>query len=180
MGAEPRGELVRYDPRSDTQAPWLAGISADGVSFSRDGEWVAYTSYAEDTLWRSRADGTGRLQLTTPPMHVSLPRWSPDGRWIAFHARMPGRPIQIYVVPAGGGAPELLHAAENHQLDPNWSADGSSLVFERAPWEQRGGGRATEIDFIDVKTRNISVLPGSTGLVSPRWSPDGRYIAAMP
>ncbi|MGA7234077.1 MAG: winged helix-turn-helix domain-containing protein [Bryobacteraceae bacterium] len=180
MGAEPRGELVRYDPRSDTRAPWLAGISANGVSYSRDGEWVAYTSYPEAKLWRSRADGTERLQLTPPQMHVSLPRWSPDGRWIAFYARMPGRPVQIYLVPAAGGPTELLHAASNQQIDPSWSADGNSLVFERAPWEQRGGGRATEIDLIDVKTRNISVLPGSEGLVSPRWSPDGRFIAAMP
>jgi Tol biopolymer transport system component len=83
-------------------------------------------------------------------------------------------------VAANGGAPQLLTAEENHEIDPGWSPDGSRLVFEQAPWEERGANRATGIALIDLKTRQVTTLPGSEHLVSPRWSPDGKYIAAMP
>ena len=69
-----RGELVRYDMKSHQFVPFLSGISAISPTFSKDGQWVAYTSYPDHTLWRSRSDGTERRQLTYPPMEVaSLP-----------------------------------------------------------------------------------------------------------
>jgi Tol biopolymer transport system component/DNA-binding winged helix-turn-helix (wHTH) protein len=180
MGVEKRGELVRYDLKSKALLPWLAGISVTGVSVSRSGEWVAYTSYPDHVLWRSKVDGTQRLQLSNMPMEAYLPRWSPDESQIAFYARLPGKPYQVYVVPVGGGVLQPLKPAGEHQIDPNWSPDGTSLVFEREAWQQRGSHRPTALAVIHLKTGEISDLPGSTGLSSPRWSPDGRYIAAMP
>jgi hypothetical protein len=68
---------VRYDPKSKQFAPFLAGISAGELDFSRDGKWITYVSYPEQALWRSRVDGSDRLQLTYPPVLASLPHWSP-------------------------------------------------------------------------------------------------------
>ena len=82
-GTQQRAELVRRDPESGRLAPFLSGISAIGVAFSRDGEWVAYVSYPGWVLWRSRVDGSERLQLTSRPMSAVVPRWSPDGSRIA-------------------------------------------------------------------------------------------------
>ena len=79
-----RGELVRYESRSRQFAPFLSGISAGELDFSRDGKWVAYVSYPERTLWRSRIDGSEGLQLTYAPVVAFLPRWSPDGTQIAY------------------------------------------------------------------------------------------------
>src|SRR6202040_4081793 len=79
-----RGELVRYDAKSKAVEPFLSGISAQDVAFSKDGQWVAYVSYPEGTLWRSKADGSDRLQLSFPPLYAMLPRWSPDGKNIVF------------------------------------------------------------------------------------------------
>jgi len=175
QGWQPRGELVRYDAQSGQFAPFLAGISAMGLDFSRDGEWVAYNHYADGTMWRSKVDGTQKLQLAFPPMQAYLPRWSPDGKQIVFFGHPPGEPWQIYVVPAAGGAPELIYRSETNLADPNWSPDGKSLVF---------GGNSTSnqqsaVYVLDMKTRNASKLPGSDGLYSPRWSPNGRYVAAI-
>ena len=55
-----RGELLRYDSASRQGGPYLSGISAMGVNFSRDGKWLTYVAYPEGTLWRSRADGSAR------------------------------------------------------------------------------------------------------------------------
>jgi len=52
------------------------------LSFSKDGQWVAYASYPDGTLWRSRTDGSERLQLSVPPMAALSPQWSPDGNFI--------------------------------------------------------------------------------------------------
>ena len=62
VGSQPRGELARFDRQTKQFAPYLAGISAEDVSFSRDGGWVAYVAFPEGTLWRSNLAGTERVQ----------------------------------------------------------------------------------------------------------------------
>jgi eukaryotic-like serine/threonine-protein kinase len=175
-GWQPRGEVVRYDAKTGQLAPYLSGISAMGLDFSRDGQWVAYNDGTDGSLWRSKMDGTQKLQLVIPPMLAYLPRWSPDSKQIAFFGHPPGEPWQIYVVPAAGGAPELLYRSSINLADPNWSPDGKSLAFGENSLNNQGSA----VYILDVKTRKASKLPGSDGLYSPRWSPDGRYIAAIP
>jgi eukaryotic-like serine/threonine-protein kinase len=175
QGWRPRGELVRYDVKSGQLSPYLSGISAMGLDFSRDGEWVAYNDGSDGTMWRSKIDGTQKLQLVFPPMIAYLPRWSPDGKHIAFFGHPPAEPWQIYVLPAEGGTPELIYRSDINLADPNWSPDGKSLVFGENSLNNQGSA----VYVLDLKTRNARKLPGSDGLYSPRWSPDGRSIAAI-
>ncbi len=175
VGSRPRGELVRYEANSDKLVPFLSGISAEQVSFSKDGQWVAYVTFPEGTLWRSKIDGTQRLQLSNPPLYVSMPRWSPDGKQIAFFSVTSGEPSKIYVVSPDGGSPqELLPNDAQPQADPSYPPDGSSLVFA-GPYTSATAG----IQILNLATHQISTLPGSENLFSPRWSPDGKYIAAI-
>ena len=174
IGLLPRAEVVRYDSHTREFVPYLAGISAEGLAFSRDGEWVTYTSYPEGTLWRSRVDGRDRLQLTFSPMRALLPRWSPDGKEIVFMAASPGKPWNIYLVATEGGTPQHVLPDQRIQMDPNWSQDGTSLVFGTSY-----GVAEAPIYTIDLKSKRVATLPGSVGLFAPRWSPDGRYIVAV-
>jgi hypothetical protein len=57
-GVIERGELVRYDARSSRLQPWLGGISAEFVTFSSDGQFVAYVTFPEGILWRANRDGS--------------------------------------------------------------------------------------------------------------------------
>ena len=173
IGEQRRGELVRFESKSGQFVSYLGGISAHDVDVSRDGEWVVYVSYPERVLWRSRVDGSQRLQLTSLPMQAVLPRWSPDGKRIAFSALVPGEPDKIYMVAAEGGRPEQLTAENHYETDPNWSPDQNSLVFGGKPWLEDSA-----IHIFDFKTRQVSTLPGSEGLFSPHWSPGGRYVLA--
>src|SRR5262249_27343039 len=144
------------------------------VNFSKDGEWITYASYPDGNLWRSRVDGGQRLQLSFPPMQIYGPRWSPDGKRIAFTAALPGKPYKIHLVSADGAAPQQLMTEERAERDPVWSPDGGKLAF------CIGENAATDtINLLDLRTRQVSLLPGSEGKFSPRWSPDGRYMAAL-
>jgi hypothetical protein len=58
---------MRFDVKSDRREPFFGGISAEFLDFSKDGQWVAYVTYPEGNLWRSKLDGSERLQLTYPP-----------------------------------------------------------------------------------------------------------------
>jgi Tol biopolymer transport system component len=179
VGVQRHGELVRYDPRSQQFLPYLSGISAEHLDFSRDGQWVTYVAYPEATLWRSKVDGTERFQLTSSPLQASEPVWSPDGRWIAFMGTEPRKPWKLYLVSADGGVPQRLMPGERMEANPGWSPDGTRLVFGRIPWLEGGTAGVATIQVLDLKTKRVSTLPGSEGLMSPRWSSDGRYIAAM-
>lgn len=163
-----RRELVRYDVGRKLFAPYLGGIPARHLSFSRDGQWVAYKSEVDNTLWRSRVDSTQALQLTFPPLEVLHSTWSPDGKKIAF-----GGGGDICIVPFEGGNPERLVKGSQ----PNWSPDGKSILFTR--WSiPAAGGRRPAIYRFDLTTRETAVVPGSDDFEGPQWSPDGRYAAA--
>jgi len=177
FGVQQRGELVRYEAKSRQFEPFISAIGAEQLDFSKDGLWVAYVLYPEGSLWRSRLDGSERLQLTFPPAKALTPRWSPDGKRIAFSIVMLGQPQRIYSISADGGAPEQLTTGET-ELDPNWSRDGESLVFGHEPSYEAKASSLT-IKVLNLKTRQVSILPGSQGLSRPGISPDGRHISAL-
>ena len=177
IGVQQRGELVRYDAKARQFHSFLSGIWAEQLNFSRDGRLVAYVLYPDGSLWRSNIDGSERLQLTFPPVQAASPRWSPDGKRIVFSTRTPGNPFKIYSVAGDGGPLEQLTSGESSDSDPCWSVDGNSLVFGQSTASEATAVAA--IRTLNLSTRQVSVLPGSGGLLRPVWSPDGRHIAAL-
>ena len=74
-----------------------------------------------------------------------------------------------------GGSPEELLPEKVGEIDASWSPDGTQLAFGRISSLNTG---IIDIQLVDMKTRAASTFPGSSGLFSPRWSPDGRYLTA--
>jgi len=105
-----------------------------------------------------------------------MPRWSPDDTRIAFIAWQPGKHSSIYLVSAEGGASRELVSEEQDESDPVWAPDGKTLAFGREPWTQLSN---IDIRIIDVATRELRTVPNSEALCRPRWSPNGRYLAAV-
>jgi Tol biopolymer transport system component len=179
VGAQPRGELIRYDTESGF-VPYLGGTSISDLAFSADAQWVAYVSVPEHQLWKSKVDGSQRRQLTFESMEAGLPRWSPDGTQIAFMGKTLKSGWRAYVISAGDtGLRELIPGAQAG-YDPGWSPDGKSIVLtlnEAGSPSSLPDGPG--IAILDLPSGKLSLLPGAKQMFSPRWSPDGRYIAAI-
>jgi Tol biopolymer transport system component len=179
LGLETQSILQRYDAGRREFVP-LPGFLAEAnrIEYSRDRQWVTWTD-AQGRQFRAKADGSESIQVTPDSLQVFLGHWSPDAKKIALMAREPGKAWQIYTVAADGGAPEKLLRESRNAADPSWSADGEQIAFGRVTdmMGKEDGPRAIQI--LDLRTRALSTVPGSEGWFSPRWSPDGRYIAAI-
>ena len=172
-----RGELDRYDAQSSRLQPYLGGISAEFVTFSPDGEYVAYVTFPEGILWRANRDGSHPVQLTDPSLYPLNPRWSPDGSQILFCSSRGSEHVRAYVVSSQGGTPQAILPEDSEgQSDPSWSADGHKIVFSTL---EAIGNFNSVLRVLDLDSHQITTLPGSEAMWSPRWSPNGRFIAGL-
>jgi Tol biopolymer transport system component/DNA-binding winged helix-turn-helix (wHTH) protein len=177
-------QMEEYDTHSRQFRPFLSNISCGYADFSKDGQRIAYVTGEKEItgdrcLWVSQIDGSHKVQITKPPLVAQLPRWSPDGKWIAFMGEDPGQPWRVRVVSAEGGSYSPLTAVSNAEGAPTWSLDGSQIAFGgmTQPADRTTGQLV--IHIFNRKTGELSKVPGSEGLWTARWSPDGRYIAAL-
>jgi len=178
LGVARGGEMVRYDARLREFVPYLGGLSATWLSFSRDGRWMAYSSFPDNALWRARADGSDRQPLTAP-MGVQESSWSPDGARIAFRTEAGSETPRLYIVARDGGPLQALPLPSPSVGMPTWSPDGRQLLTSDVPGTFAVPDGTERVRLYDVATSRWSVVPGSEGLWRARWSPDGRYIAAL-
>lgn len=178
VGDEPRTELLRYDPRTHRFDSYLRGISATTFDISPDRNWIAYVSYPDMNLWRSRPDGSDKIQLTFPPVRAYGPTWSPDGSTIGFTDMRFDHPRRVGYVSASGGVAQYIPAttSSEFQEDPTWMPDGKSIVFAKSNGPEPG---SHAIYRLDPKSHAESLITDSQGLSSPRVSPDGRFISAF-
>jgi Tol biopolymer transport system component len=173
VGMKRRGELVRYDMSSKQFTPFLSSVSAISPSFSLDGQWVAYLSYPDLALWRSRTDGTERLQLTYPPTEVLYSCISPDGKKVAFAVHE-----ELHVIDMDGTSQLEITKEKINTPVPAWSPDGRSLVFEGDIEEHRNSERfRKQLKTIDLQSGARSVVASSQGLGNAFWINSATIIA---
>ena len=119
------------------------------------------------------------MQLTSKPLEVFMMHWSPDDKHLLLMARKPEGRWAIYMINADGSDLHIVDPENRSQADPDWSPDGKSIVFGRLPDLMSEASMPKAIYLYNISTHKVQKLPGSNGLFSPRWSSDGRYIAAL-
>ncbi|MCY3723535.1 MAG: DPP IV N-terminal domain-containing protein [Candidatus Poribacteria bacterium] len=129
-------------------------------------------------IYVSNDDGSRRRRLThsTQATH-RYPRWSPDGKRIAFTRYLDKTKSQttaeVFVMNADGTDPQRLTYNNVLDTDPSWSPDGQHIAFSSTRSE------SWEVFAIEVATRTvrqITGIEGETDSAAPDWSPDGTQI----
>jgi len=178
IGSHNEYQLLRIDPKTSEKTAMLAESGATDMDFSLDGQWVVYAARENGTLWKSRIDGSNRVQLTAGGSGAFAPHWSPDQKQILFTGFLLDKQPRLYVVAASGGAPKSVLPSNNKwsSVSGDWRTDGRQIVLDVQDTES---GKEANIRILDLESNRLTELAGSEGLLEPRWSADGRYIAAL-
>ncbi len=89
---------------------------------------------------------------------------------------MPGHPWRDYILRVSDGALRGASKRSDNQGAPTWSPHGKYLLYGNVMCQET---QSCAIHRIDVATGKAETIPGSSGLMTARWSPNGKYIAAL-
>jgi Tol biopolymer transport system component/DNA-binding winged helix-turn-helix (wHTH) protein len=143
----------------------------DSAQPSPDGTRLALQSdrYGKPgQIWLNSTDGDHPVQLTNIGRHSGTPRWSPDGRWIAFDARVEDH-AHIYVVDAEGRNLHPITHGDTDNVVPSWSRDGRFIYFASP---RTGSRQIWKHSLEDESERQLTEHGG----FDPFESYDGRTI----
>jgi serine/threonine protein kinase len=184
---------TRQPTTTATESPTATAEATEAVALLGGGRRLAFVSDREDgrtlQIWTMLPDGTDPVQLTFGPGNKQDPSWSPDGERLLFVA--PGGTDEfgndlgadIWLINKDGTGIKNISHTQGEDIQPEWSPDGSSIVFT--------SNRINELNQVftmptacfdqaenacwQVDARNLS--RGFAVESSPAWSPDGGTIA---
>ncbi len=171
--------LLAFNADKKTFEAAHGGIAGTWVARSPDQRSIAYISYPDKQLWRANADGSLPRPLVKAGLELDGSMWSPDGQWISFIGRLQGQQRKIFLIrPDRFDKPDPITDKDVVQGIPSWSADSKQFCYGDVP--PFGQPRGDEVlHLYDVTTKQTTTVPGSEGLYTCRWSPDGRFLAAL-
>src|SRR5712672_3550872 len=152
-------------PEGPTKLLRFADISKDKVVFA----------YAGD-LWISSRDGGSARRLTSHVGDELYPKFSPDGKWIAFTGEYDGNP-DVYVISAEGGEPKRLTFHPGNDIVLGWTPDGKDILF-RSDRFSAPPGRYTKLFLVSPQGGPAKPLQVPRASLTS-FSPDGTKIAYL-
>src|SRR6185436_9691936 len=189
--------------------------SVSDPRISPDGAWVAYSvttldrkeDSSDTDLYMVAASGGAPIRLTTSKKPENTPRWSPDGRYLAFLSARDGKKPQVFLLDRRGGDAQAITDYKTGASAIAWSPDSSKLallvsepdsndpdgteekdkkpkphVITRLQFMRDGDGYLNDvkrhIHVSDIATKADLQLPSDRyDDGAPAWAPDGSLIA---
>ncbi len=157
-------------------------FSLASPAFAREAKLVRYPSYNNGRIaftylgdiWTADENGQNAQRLTVNKARDAYPKFSPDGKWIAFSSDRNGN-LDVFIIPSTGGTAKQLtfHSADDVVL--GWAPDGRGVLFS----SQRGEDFMAQLYVVSVD----GGMPWKAGPdmgSSASFSPDGKRIAYNP
>lgn len=155
--------IINVDGSGQTVLP---SLYISSPSFSPDGERIVFYAWEGwpqgNGLWTLKVDGTDP-RLVIRDGEARDPRWSPDGKLIAYTARN-----SVHIISIHGGNPSKL---ADGSIQPSWSPDSQRLVFKGCD------GPACGLFLMNIDGSSKTRLTTTADDTVPSWSPDGSKMA---
>ncbi|MDX6444679.1 MAG: hypothetical protein QOH71_1753 [Blastocatellia bacterium] len=168
-------QITEGDDWNDSDPQWSPEGTRLAFVSNRTGK--EYEENRNSDVWVISAEGGKLTKISDHEEADNQPRWSPDGKWIAFTGEIRDRDHpKIYLAPSTGGAPSVL-AANGLDLIPNalrWSDDGKSIYFET------GVKGEVQIFRVDLPAKSVAqVTSGARAVRSVDFNFGSRTIAYL-
>jgi len=166
---------VRISPRGEPEGPPVQ-VSKEAHVIGGDwtrGAGIGFSAaFRTDHVYTANADGTGETQLTQFASFNARPRWSPNGKWIAFRSdyRKPLNRSLLWTIPATGGTARLV--SDKEVWNYVWSGDGEKLIFKTGVSPDQSV--IYEVAALGGEPREMATVKGDIDGLSR--SPDGRSL----
>lgn len=150
----------------------LTDVSKEVAAFevSPDGKRALFAARG-DLFTVPAGEGVTRNLTRTPGAHDRNPKWSPDGKSVAFVSDAGGED-EIYVGPADGSAPAkaITAAADTYKYELLWSPDSKKILWS---------DKKLRLQFVDVETKNVTLVDQAKAFEIRQfvWSPDAKWVA---
>jgi Tol biopolymer transport system component/DNA-binding SARP family transcriptional activator len=143
--------------------------TVETVDVTSDGSWLVFESNrgGRSHIYKLGV-ATGELvQLTNGPLDDFAPKWSPDGKWIAFHSREPSKDglRDVYVMNVDGGQRTRISADSADDSYPRWNPDSRRVMFNQVPGHNMVSARGSDGHWSQAEVDSAS----------GQWTSDGRF-----
>jgi len=173
LGFDSRAERVAASPTEVLRSSMVI-LNLD---VSPGNQWLAFRpAFGQEDIFLTRSDGTGLRHLTDDAFRDRGPKFSPDGKRIAFYSNRSGRYDVWSIRPDGSGLTQVTRNAANGAWFPNWSPDGTRIAFPDGTNSHifRPGAAPGEGTL-----ESLPLPPGGGWMQVSGWSPDGRQLVGQ-
>ncbi len=154
-------------------------LAVAAIASGREARLVRYPHYFQGRvafsylgdIWTADEDGHNLQRLTVHKARDVYPRFSPDGKWIAFSSERNGN-LDVYIMPAMGGTVQQLTFNSADDTVLNWTPDGRAVLFS----SNRGEDFMPKL-YTVATTGGMPQSAGTDMGVQASYSPDGRRLA---